>query len=95
DLLRDRYAAVGILEEWESTLSLFNAALAVPGMDWHERFESTGKLNVDVRFEGQKREALEGAMTDAEIKRHLWLDLLLYEHAVDVFQRQKQVYGID
>lgn len=95
DLLRDQYAAVGILEEWGDTLSLFNAALGVPGMDWHERFEATGKLNVDVRFEGQKRKALEEAMTDAEIKRHLWLDLLLYEHAVDVFHQQKQQYGIE
>lgn len=94
ELLRGRYAAVGILEEWGPTLSLFNAALGVPGMDWHERFESTGKLNVDVRFEGQKRDALEMAMTDAEIKRHLWLDLLLYEHALDVFHEQRQLHGI-
>lgn len=94
DLLRG-YAAVGILEEWDPTLSLFNAALLVPGMDWHEDFERSGKQNVDLRFEGEKHEALQNALTDAEIKKYLWLDLLLYEHALDVFRRQKQIYGID
>lgn len=89
------YAAVGILEEWESTLSLFNAALGIPGMDWHEKFEQSGKANVDARFEGEKQEAVQDALVDAEIKKYLRLDLLLYKHALDVFRGQKQLHGID
>lgn len=89
------YAAVGILEEWESTLSLFNAALGVPGMDWHEKFEQLGKANVDRRFEGEKHEALQNALVDEEINKYLRVDLLLYKHALDMFRQQKQFHGID
>lgn len=93
NLLHD-YAAVGVLEEWESTLSLFNAALLMPGMDWHKDFEQSGKKNVDVRFEEDKHEALRKALMDVDIKKFLWLDLLLYDYALEVFHEQKKIHGI-
>lgn len=36
ELLDENYAAVGILEKWDSTLELFNATLELPNYDWQE-----------------------------------------------------------
>ncbi|CAM9480444.1 unnamed protein product [Ascophyllum nodosum] len=94
DLLRDRYAAVGILENFNKTLSLFDATLEMPGMNWPRFYGSLGKINVDMKFRVEKHEALKEAWTDSDIKKYLRLDLLLYEHAVDVFHRQALFHGI-
>lgn len=95
ELIRDRYAVVGILEQFNTTLSLLDAALDMPGLDWHKAFERRGKENVDARFERQKQEAIVEALTDSEIKKYIRLDLLLYEHAVDVFRDQAKLYGLE
>lgn len=95
DLLRNGYAAVGILEEFNTTLSLFNSALNMPGVDWVREFGFAGKENVDVRFQQEKKQALAEAWTSSEIRSYLRLDLLLYEHAVDVFHQQATLYGLD
>ena len=34
ELLNDQYAAVGIMEEWKASISLFQAALDLPNFDW-------------------------------------------------------------
>lgn len=34
ELLNEHYAAVGILEKWDSSLKLFDAALKIPNFDW-------------------------------------------------------------
>ncbi|CAM9953035.1 unnamed protein product [Ectocarpus sp. 4 AP-2014] len=94
DLLRDNYAVVGILEDWNATLSLFDSALDMPGMTWHEEFERSGKLNVDTRFKGEKQVVLQQALSDPEIEEHLSLDLRLYRQAVDIFNQQRHSYGI-
>eukprot|EP00752_Nemacystus_decipiens_P016383 g14645.t1 len=93
-LLSNGYAAVGILEHWNTTLSLFDKALEMPEMDWQHDFQEEGRQNVDVRFEDLKAETLEKAWTDPELKRYLHLDLLLYEHAVAVFHEQARSYGL-
>lgn len=94
DLLRDRFAAVGVLEEFNTTLSLFDAALGMPGMSWHQQFALEGKGNVDYMYKKQKKEAMEAAWMNSEIKKHMHLDILLYEHAVDVFRTQVAAYGL-
>lgn len=94
DLLRDDYAAVGILEEFNTTLSLFDAALDIPEVNWRKQFHNQGKGNVDWTFEKEKREAMQEAWTNSEIKKYMKLDLLLYEHAVHVFQQQASSYGL-
>lgn len=94
DLLRDNYAVVGILEDWNATLSLFDTALGMPGMTWHEEFERSGKLNVDTRFKGEKQDVLQQALSDPEIEKHLSLDLRLYGQAVEIFRQQSRSYGI-
>lgn len=47
-MVQDRlrtFAAVGILEEFNTTLSLYNATLGIPGVDWHEGFRKIGVAN--------------------------------------------------
>lgn len=95
DLLRDRYTAVGILEKFNTTLSLFDATLEMPGMSWRKYNDAIGKENVDLWYRGEKHEVLKTAWTDSDIKKHIWLDLLLYEHAVDVFHRQVLMHGVE
>ena len=94
DLLRDRYT-VGILEEFNTTLSLFNAALEVPDVDWHEKYANEGIRNKDTRYFEEEAAALEEAWTNSEIKKYMRLDLILYEHAVDVFHQQARAYGLE
>lgn len=36
ELLNEHYAAVGILEDWDSTLMLFNVTLELPNYNWQE-----------------------------------------------------------
>ena len=95
DLLSKKYAAVGILEKWETSMLLFNNALQLPGYDWPTGFKSIGKKNGDGTFHKQEQEALLLAWTDSELKKHLWLDLLLYDHAVSVHNRQVAQYGLE
>lgn len=92
DLLRDSYAAVGILEEFNTTLSLFDAALKIPGVDWSASFDRGGKKNIDSVYKREEELSLVEAWANSEIKSYLHFDLLLYEHAVDVFHQQAQKY---
>ena len=94
DLLRDRYT-VGILEEFNTTLSLFDVALDMPGVDWHKQYVHDGAKNVDVRYAEENSAALMEAWTNSEIKKYMQLDLVLYEHAVDVFHQQARAYGLE
>ena len=66
----------------------------MPGMDWHQEFEDNGEQNVLSRMKQEKADTLEKAWTDPELKRYMRLDLLLYEHAVDVFHQQARSYGL-
>lgn len=45
-LLANKYAAIGILEEWDSSLELFNAALEFPNFNWTASFLELGEQNV-------------------------------------------------
>ncbi|CAM9141477.1 unnamed protein product, partial [Laminaria digitata] len=94
DLLRDQYSAIGILEEYNTTLSLFNAALDMPGVDWHQLFGSVGQVNVNNKSNDEKAVMMAEASTNSEIKKYMQLDLLLYEHTVDLFHQQARAYDI-
>ena len=94
DLLRDQYSVVGILEEYDTTLSLFNAVLDMPDVDWHETFLRVGQVNVNNKFNDDKVAVLAEAWSNSEIKKYMQLDLLLYEHAVDLFHQQARAYDI-
>lgn len=88
ELLRTQYKAVGILENFNSTMHLFNRALEMPGMDWPAAFVRQGVANKDKASAAEEHAALELARTDSSIKQFLLLDLLLYEQAVDVHKQQ-------
>ena len=44
-LLGEQYAAIGILEEWENSLELFNVALGFPNFNWTTEFLALGEQN--------------------------------------------------
>lgn len=89
-MLRSNYTAVGILEEWDTSMLLFSEALRMPGWDWEKEFNSVGAQNTNLRFQSEKDIALEKAWFDPEIRRILWLDILLYDLAVTIFNEQVQ-----
>lgn len=93
-LLENEYAAVGILERYNTTLHLFDAALQMPGVNWPLAFKKSGMVNQDKLFRMDIERATEKAMTDVKIKKYLQLDLLLYEHAVAVHIAQAEKHGL-
>lgn len=95
EMLRSDYAAVGILEEFNTTLSLFDAALDMPGVNWQSSFFEKGRVNVDHMFKAQEAAALEQAWTDPKVQKFIWLDLLLYSQAVAIFHDQVRSFGLD
>lgn len=91
-LLSNNYAAVGILEQWNPSMQLFQAALKLPNLDWVDSFRKQGsaRANADSAF----KQTLFEAWDDPRIRDVLWLDILLYDHAVSVFNRQVEEYNI-
>ncbi|CAM9274164.1 unnamed protein product [Hapterophycus canaliculatus] len=94
DLLSHNYSAVGVLEQWEESMTLFNRALKVPNFDWRSASKSLGRKNVDYRLRQEEAQALRSAWDDPFINDHLWLDILLYNHAVSVHNQQVATHGI-
>lgn len=94
EILRDKYAAVGILEKYDSTLRLFNAALEMPDFDWVQAYKTIGSKNRDGKNRKRERDTVQEALTNPAVKRFISLDLLLYEHALEVNAAQLKQYGI-
>lgn len=94
NMLSEKYAAVGIMGRWDASMQLFQSALELPGMDWMAAFKTSGKLNTLSEFELEREETLRRAWRDPDIRDLLWLDILLYDHAVSVFNKQAEAYGI-
>ncbi|CAM9876514.1 unnamed protein product [Hapterophycus canaliculatus] len=93
ELIKDGYT-VGILEEWNTTLALYSRAVGIPHVNWRKTYAKDGKLNVDRKFKEIEAQTLEKAWTDLELKQYIQLDLLLYEHALDVFHEQARSHGV-
>lgn len=94
DIVSNQFTAVGILEEFNTTLALFNAALRIPGLDWQSSFTSIGIKNADDEYKSEEDELLEKSWSNSELKSYINLDLLLYEHALDVFHQQARFHGV-
>lgn len=60
DLLRNNYTAVGILEEFDDTLELFDRALGMMDLDWRKMFHMHGIQNSDYTYKRGKEELLAG-----------------------------------
>ncbi|CAM9713034.1 unnamed protein product [Ectocarpus fasciculatus] len=94
EVLANEYAAVGVLEQWDTSLLLFNEALRMPGFDWPEAFGTIGRKNSDGTFHKEEAEMLLRSWTDPRLRRYLSLDLLLYDYAVSVHNQQVEKYGL-
>lgn len=95
DLLSTQYVAIGLLENYNATMHLFNRALELPNWEWHTAFQRLGVKNKDSVEQSHEHAVLKLAWTDVRIKKFLWLDLLLYEHAVALHNEQLVRYGLD
>ena len=94
DYLTHNYTAVGILEEFNTTMALFNATLHIPGLDWAHEFRKSGTRNSDKGSAQEEAEAVMQAKGDPDIQATLWLDILLYDYAVGVFNQQAKENGL-
>lgn len=94
-MVRDGYTAVGLLEEWNTTLALFDKVFNVPGIHWGNDYAKQGDRNVLVaNHYTQRAEVLEKAWTDEKLRKHMHLDLLLYDHAVHVFRQHARSHDL-
>ncbi|CAM9220085.1 unnamed protein product, partial [Laminaria digitata] len=94
DLLRDEYVAVGILEEFNTTMALFDRVLGMPKLGWGKYFDLKGVANKNKDFTSDKDKALEAAHNDERIKHFLRLDIELYDYAVHLFHTQLERAGL-
>lgn len=85
------YNAVGIFEEWDISMQLFNATVKSSVRDWG----TTENLNAGVQLEG-RAELLEWAYLSPEINMALAADMMLYDFALSLFRHQtNEVLGIE
>lgn len=91
----EQYTAVGILEEFNASLSLFDSTLNIPGISWRDGFSKQGAAMVDKEHETPEKAAKSTAFLSTEIKKYLFLDIVLYDHALAVFRHQLEQNGID
>lgn len=96
DIIQESYV-IGLMDEFNSTMSLFDEALGMPKevISWRDEYNKQGILNSNKRFDKKKIPAMALSSVDSEIKKYLQIDILLYEHAVSVFNRQLQEYNIE
>eukprot|EP00904_Undaria_pinnatifida_P002706 jgi/Undpi1/12436/HiC_scaffold_5.g02107.m1 len=77
------YTAVGIFEEWELSMRLFNAKVKSPVRKWN------ANVAANPGTQSAAREALlTWARTNIDIHHVLAADLLLYGYGVDLFRQQ-------
>lgn len=94
ETISSRYAGVGMLNDIEKTMLLFDKALRMPNFSWMTAYKKQGARNIDGDHKDEEHMALLNASTDPVIKKFIWLDLILYEHAQSVFEKQLKQYGL-
>ncbi|CAM9117794.1 unnamed protein product [Ectocarpus sp. 13 AM-2016] len=87
ELLRSNYAAVGILEHWQKSMTLFDHALEIPGFNWTVASASLAPQKSQKEMT-EKKAMLAAAMTDSVLRQYVWLDMLLYEYACSLHKEQ-------
>ncbi|CAN0128912.1 unnamed protein product [Scytosiphon promiscuus] len=73
-------------------MSLFDRALQLPNFSW--TFEASRVSRKKLNEKQVKIDTLAAAWNDPELEKILWLDILLYEHAVRVHRAQLSEYGL-
>ncbi|CAM9162767.1 unnamed protein product [Ectocarpus sp. 13 AM-2016] len=95
ELLRSNYAAVGITEHWQNSMTLFDHALEMPGLNWTVASASLAPQKSQNQMK-EKKAALATAMTDPVLRQCVWLDMLLYEYACSLHKEQlSRLVGVD
>lgn len=94
EMIRTNYTAVGVLEHWDTSMALFTKALQLPDWDWNAAFRRMGVQNSNKAYRTEANKTLAEAWSDPEIREIIWLDLLLYDHAVAIFNKQVAEYMI-
>ena len=89
-----QYTAVGITEHFNASMSLFDSSLGTPEINWVADLSTNGAANKDTKLEAQEKASRNAAFLSSEIKRYLYLDIVLYDHALAVFHHQLEEYGI-
>lgn len=77
------YAAVGIFEEWELSMQLFDATVSSPVQEW-----DSGEAVNNGPQTGEREMLLRWAHSSPEIRQAVGGDLLLYDLALSIFKRQ-------
>lgn len=80
------YQAVGIFEEWNLSMQLFNATVQSSVRSW----DNTLALNQGL-MTADKRALLDWAYLSPEVNAALRADILLYEFALAIFKHQTTV----
>jgi len=88
EYISDNYV-IGILENFNSTLELFDYELDMPLVNWKYEYNLQGLANKN-KYDEEKKLSIMDAFSNEnhEIYKYMELDILLYKHAVDVFNRQ-------
>lgn len=94
ELITNNYAAVGILENFNSTLHLLNRALGIPAMDWPRAFSRNGVRNSRRSDDAEKEKVMEAAASDTRVQSFIRLDIMLYDYALRIHQEQLLDYGL-
>lgn len=94
EIISSGYAAVGILEDIETTMRLFDSALGMPNFNWTVESSRQGAVNVDNQRKDEEDAVLLQASTNPAVQEFIWLDLVLYEHARSVHAKQVGQYGL-
>lgn len=93
--LSNDYAAVGLLEDFETSLRLFDATLGISNLNWVGMFKHSGRKNpAHAEQVSYKQEVLGKAWTDLAVRRYIALDLLLYDHVVAIHAQQVAEHGL-
>lgn len=97
DILSTQYAAVGIATELDATMRLFDRTLSMKGLDWSS---SLSKFRMqdeeeDLEYDMVESATFREALANPRIASAIRLDIALYDHAVLVFKKQVEQYGIE
>jgi len=84
--LLEKYSAIGIMEEFDDSMKLYDASLGMPGMEW-DRGNTKVYNTVRRPVKSYQDELIELALTDPIIREYMWLDTILYDYA-------KKILGI-
>ena len=97
DLLSTQYAAVGIATELDTTMRLFEKAMSTSeGLGWSSSLSKLRRKDEehDVEYDDAGSATFREALSNPRIAAALKLDVLLYEHALRVFQKQVAHHGV-